>query len=273
MRDRAISGLDGRGYNQKNKSMRICLTSLALLAAAAGMAPAETAGRLATTVRADLRSGRLVRSAVPAPAPARTRPAPTRLPAPAALPAGTGEAGGEDSRKAAPRIADFDHIVEEAARSYSVDPLLVHSVIRVESNYNPIAVSPKGAAGLMQLIPATARRFGVADRFDVRENITAGVKYLKYLQEMFGDDRLALAAYNAGEGAVQRYKDIPPFRETEDYVQKVGRHYGEALQQQLKNKQGSGKAPLAAAAGPRVEPLRQLEVATDAEGRVILRTR
>jgi soluble lytic murein transglycosylase-like protein len=249
--------------------MRICLTSLALLAAAAGVAPGETAGRVSTTVRADIRSGRLVRSTVVAPVQSAARAATARPLAPGAVPAHEAESRG----KAAPRITDFDRIVEEAARSYSVDPLLVHSVIRVESNYNPVAVSPKGAAGLMQLIPATARRFGVANRFDVRENITAGVKYLKYLQEMFGDDRLALAAYNAGEGAVQRYKDIPPYRETEDYVLKVGKHYGEARKQQKKTKEGEDKAAVAAAAGPKVEPLRQLEVATDAEGRVILRTR
>jgi soluble lytic murein transglycosylase-like protein len=124
----------------------------------------------------------------------------------------------------------------------------------------------------MQLIPETARRFGASNRFDVRENITAGVKYLKYLQEMFKDDRLALAAYNAGEGAVQRYKDIPPYRETEDYVLKVGQHYGAARQEQ-KKKAVAAQAVEAVAAGPKVEPLRQLDVATDAEGRVLLRTR
>jgi len=104
-----------------------------------------------------------------------------------------------------------------------VDPLLVDSVIRVESNYNPLAVSPKGAEGLMQLIPATARRFGVTNSFDVKENIEAGVTYLKYLLDMFGDDRLAVAAYNAGESAVMRYGDVPPYRETMNYVSRVGK--------------------------------------------------
>ncbi len=259
MRDIAVSGPGRRGYNQKNKSMRICLTGMALLAAAAGMAPAGAAERVSTTVRADVRTGRLVRSTVAAPVQATLKPMPAREV--------SGKAG-----QAEARTTDFDGIVEEAARSQSVDPLLVHSVIRVESNYNPVAVSPKGAAGLMQLIPETARRFGASNRFNVRENIMAGVKYLKYLQEMFKDNRLALAAYNAGEGAVQRYKDIPPYRETADYVQKVGTRYGEARRKQQK-KESAAKAAEVAAAGPKPEPLRQLEVATDAEGRVILRTR
>lgn len=245
--------------------MRICLSWLVVLAAAAGSAAGETAVRVSTTVRADSRTGRLVRTAVVAPVQVASRQV-----APALVESRevTGVA-----QKAAARMADFDRIVDEAAQSYSVDPLLVHSVIRVESNYNPVAVSPKGAAGLMQLIPATARRFGVANRFDARENITAGVKYLKYLQEMFKDDRLALAAYNAGEGAVQRYKDIPPYRETEDYVLKVGRHYGEARRQQ-RQREGVGKAAAQSApAGPKEEPPRQLAVATDAEGRVLLGTK
>ena len=102
-------------------------------------------------------------------------------------------------------------------------------MIQVESDYNPYAVSPKGARGIMQLIPSTARRFGVASSFDAKENITAGVKYLKFLQETFtGGYRLALAAYNAGEGAVMKYRDIPPYPETEQYVWKVGKKLGDA---------------------------------------------
>ncbi len=159
-------------------------------------------------------------------------------------------------------------IVDQAAREHNVDPLLVHSVIRAESNYNPNAISPKGAEGLMQLIPATARRFGVVNSFDARENITAGVKYLKYLQDMFKDDRLALAAYNAGEGAVIKYGNIPPYRETEQYVYQVGKNYGEARRQQA-----SVKVAKVESAAPAAEPLRHLDVATDAEGRIILRTR
>ena len=106
-----------------------------------------------------------------------------------------------------------------------MDPLLVHSVIKQESNYNAYALSNKGAEGLMQLMPPTARMLGVSNSFDPRENIEAGVKYLKYLQGVFKDDRLALAAYNAGPGAVEKYKQVPPFKETQNYVDQVGKRY------------------------------------------------
>jgi len=120
-------------------------------------------------------------------------------------------------------------LVEAAAKRYDVDPLLVHSVIQVESNYNPYAVSPKGAQGLMQLMPATARRFGVRNSFDMKDNIEGGVRYLKYLSSLFPQDpRLTIAAYNAGEAAVWKYgNNIPPYRETEQYVYRVGKRYGQ----------------------------------------------
>ena len=114
--------------------------------------------------------------------------------------------------------------MDRIARQNQLSPQLVHSVIQVESNYDPNAVSPKGALGLMQLIPATARRFGVSDVFDPADNIQGGARYLKYLLELYkGDEALALAAYNAGEGAVSRYGGVPPFPETQDYVAKVRR--------------------------------------------------
>ena len=108
------------------------------------------------------------------------------------------------------------------ARQNQLPPQLIHSVIRVESNYDPYAVSPKGALGLMQLIPSTARRFGVSDVFDPADNIQGGARYLKYLLELYkGDNALALAAYNAGEGAVSRYGGVPPYPETRNYVTQV----------------------------------------------------
>ncbi len=171
---------------------------------------------------------------------------------------------------------DVNKVVEQTSRANDVDPLLVHSVIRAESNYNPVAVSPKGAMGLMQLMPGTARRFGAFNTFDVRQNIEAGVKYLRYLQGMFqGDDRLALAAYNAGEGAVLRYGNVPPYRETENYVYKVGKNYGEALKRQRPAPPAAepNTATGSGADTPAAEPLRQLEIARDAEGRIVLRTR
>ena len=124
--------------------------------------------------------------------------------------------------------ADLNAIVDKAARAHDVDPLLVHSMIKVESNYNVHAVSNKGAEGLMQLTPSTARMLGVSNSFDPQQNIEAGVKYLKYLKDLYKDERLALAAYNAGPGAVDKYKWIPPYAETENYVYQVGKRYGEA---------------------------------------------
>ncbi len=117
----------------------------------------------------------------------------------------------------------YEPLVAEAARLYSVDEGLLHSVIAVESAYNARAVSKKGAIGLMQLMPATAQRFGVRDIYDPAQNIHAGAKYLRHLLQQFNNDlRLALAAYNAGEQAVVRYGNrVPPFAETRLYVPKV----------------------------------------------------
>jgi soluble lytic murein transglycosylase-like protein len=123
---------------------------------------------------------------------------------------------------------EFAPLIERAARTHDLDPLLVDSVIRVESNYNAHAVSPKGAEGLMQLMPATARMLGVGNSFDPQENIEAGVRYLKRLKDLYQDDRLALAAYNAGPAAVEKFKWVPPYRETQNYVNEVGRRYGDA---------------------------------------------
>jgi soluble lytic murein transglycosylase-like protein len=125
-----------------------------------------------------------------------------------------------------PPSAEIAALVDDAARRNAIDPLLVQSVIQVESNYNPYAVSTAGARGLMQLMPGTARDLGVTNTFDPRQNIEAGVKYLKYLKDLYQDDRLALAAYNAGPGAVQKYRrEVPPYPETQDYVQRVGERY------------------------------------------------
>jgi soluble lytic murein transglycosylase-like protein len=119
-----------------------------------------------------------------------------------------------------------EKLVREAAERHQVDPALVRAVIETESNWNPAAVSRKGALGLMQLIPTTAQRFGVNDAFSPKQNVDAGVKYLKTLLERYnGNLDLALAAYNAGEGAVDRAHGIPSFRETRNYVQRVQEAY------------------------------------------------
>ena len=119
------------------------------------------------------------------------------------------------------------HLIRELARQYDIEPRLIQSIIRVESNFNPRAVSRAGALGLMQLMPATARRFNVEDPFNPRANVEGGIRYLKHLLRRFPSDlRLVLAAYNAGEYAVQRYRGIPPYPETQRYVKRVMALYG-----------------------------------------------
>jgi soluble lytic murein transglycosylase len=116
----------------------------------------------------------------------------------------------------------YDAHILAATSAFGVSADLVRAVIQVESEFDNLAVSSKGAQGLMQLMPFTARRFGVFDAFDPRQNIFGGVRYLRFLLDLFqGDVVLALAAYNAGENAVLRYKGVPPYRETRGYVQKV----------------------------------------------------
>lgn len=121
------------------------------------------------------------------------------------------------------KFSDYADLIKGAATETQVEAALLHAVIQVESAYNPRAVSPKGATGLMQLMPGTAERYGVQDRTDAVENIYGGARYLRDLLVMFNNDmELALAGYNAGENAVKRYGyQIPPYRETKDYVKKV----------------------------------------------------
>ena len=121
--------------------------------------------------------------------------------------------------------SQYNDIIVKAARHFDVDAALVSAVIKAESDYNPKTVSHKGARGLMQLMPATATRFGVTDSFDPTANIYAGTRYLRWLLKTFdGNADLAVAAYNAGEGNVWKYKGVPPFRETVNYIRRIARH-------------------------------------------------
>ena len=120
----------------------------------------------------------------------------------------------------------YDHIIRQAAQTHGVSEGLIKAVMHTESGFNSNARSPVGAQGLMQLMPATARRFNVSNAFDPQQNINAGAKYLAWLMKRFnGNTSLALAGYNAGEGNVAKYGGIPPFRETQDYVRRVTSRY------------------------------------------------
>jgi soluble lytic murein transglycosylase-like protein len=122
--------------------------------------------------------------------------------------------------------AQYDPIVQACAREFNVPADLIHSIIRAESAYDSRAVSPKGAAGLMQLMPETAAQYGVSDRFDPSDNIKGGVKYLKDLVKLFnGRTAEVLAAYNAGQEALKKFKGIPPYSETREYIRRVMASY------------------------------------------------
>jgi hypothetical protein len=150
-------------------------------------------------------------------------------------------------RRGSPRRGPrpYRPLIQKAALAHGVDAALVEAVMRVESAFNPRAVSHKGAQGLMQLMPHTATRFGVKNAFDPEQNILGGTRYLAWLLEQFGGDvSLACAAYNAGEKVVLRYGGIPPYRETREYVTKIARLLGN----------GEATPPTLAAAPPPAPP-------------------
>jgi len=133
---------------------------------------------------------------------------------------------GHDLGLSSRRRADFAVTIFKLAPAYGLDPKFVLEVVRAESNFDPRALSHKGAQGLMQLIPETARRFGVADPYEPIQNLHGGMAYLRWLLDHFdGDIELALAGYNAGERAVKRYGGVPPFTETRDYVRRILQRY------------------------------------------------
>lgn len=129
------------------------------------------------------------------------------------------QSGGTDG-DASLHATPYGEIIAAVSQAHGVDPMLVRALIQVESNYKPRARSPRGAMGLMQLMPSTAREYKVRNPFDPRANIEGGIRHLKTLIDRFGVE-LALAAYNAGEGAVKKFNGIPPYRETRNYVSKI----------------------------------------------------
>ena len=150
--------------------------------------------------------------------------------------------------------AAIDRYIDEAAARHHVDPNLVRALVKVESNFNPRAVSPKGAMGLMQLMPETARKYDVRNPFDAAQNVEAGVRHLKGLLENYGGDvSLSLAAYNAGEGAVQRSRGIPPYTETRNYVKRITTLMGS----------GPDRAAVSSLSIP-------IQVSRDARGRLVI---
>jgi soluble lytic murein transglycosylase-like protein len=123
----------------------------------------------------------------------------------------------------------YDHVVRKVAQKHGVEPDLIHAIIRAESNYDSFAVSEKGAMGLMQLMPATAKAYGVNNFYDPEENIEGGTKYLKDLIKLYdGKTNFVLAAYNAGQEAVKKYKGIPPYPETRNYIRRIQASYGKS---------------------------------------------
>lgn len=207
-----------------------CVFTLAGVSAASAEIVVMTSGRTVSvkahktsgdTIVLTLRSGgevtldrsiveKIVPDEVPHPEPEAAPPAATELPK---LPV--------TSRGAELRETIYGELISAAAQTHGVDPVLVQALIQVESNYQPRARSHKGAMGLMQLMPATAREYNVRNAYDPKANIDAGVRKLKSLIDKYRVFDLALAAYNAGEGAVERFKGIPPYRETQNYVTSI----------------------------------------------------
>lgn len=211
------------------KHLYLCLTALCVVAATASTASADivflSSGKTLSvkshslegeSIVLVLRSGGSVtcdRSLI-------SKILPDEVPHPEPV---AGEAAVEDEEGAQliPDTTPYAEIIMAVSAAHGVDPMLVRAVIQVESGYRPRARSPKGAMGLMQLMPATARAYKVHNPYEPKANIEAGIKHLKGLIDKMGGVALALAAYNAGEGAVKKFNGIPPYRETRNYVTKI----------------------------------------------------
>lgn len=162
---------------------------------------------------------------------------------------------------------ELSGLIDRIAQEQGIEAPLVHSVIQAESNYDATAISPKGALGIMQLIPSTAKRFGVSNVFDAEENIRGGVKYLRFLLNYYdGDYPKTIAAYNAGEGAVDKYHGVPPFSETRNYVIHVADKLKSAREKSPPPK------PVLLSAAVETETVRPIEASVGSDGRVYYRT-
>ena len=204
----------------KNVTQSLRGVLLVLLAMPFASQAETVTSRTTITVKADARTGRLVRSVVVSPKILSV-----------VEPASIGTISSAPTPNFPITAETLTQMIDEIAERNQVEPSLVHSVIKAESNYNPTALSPKGAQGLMQLIPSTARRFGVSNSFNVQENVEGGVKYLKFLIDLYHNDyKKVIAAYNAGEGAVSKYGGIPPYSETITYVYRVAKNLKTARQ-------------------------------------------
>jgi soluble lytic murein transglycosylase-like protein len=234
--------------------MRFCfriVVPAVLGALVLGAASPDGSQRRTSVVRPDLRTGKLVRSVIVTSKPVNQQ----RVAEIVVQPRVVSNAIASEPPTVDASLTGIDQAVDRIAAQHRLSPQLLHSVIQVESNYNPFAVSSKGAEGLMQLVPATARRFGVSNSFNPVENIQGGAKYLKYLLDLYGGDYpLALAAYNAGEGAVAKYGGVPPYTETQNYLILV--------RKQL-------EARKAAAAKPKVQGVRPADTAPASPAHIV----
>jgi len=169
-------------------------------------------------------------------------------------------------------VADenLNKMIDRISAEQGIEAPLVHSVIKAESNYSATALSPKGAQGMMQLIPSTAKRFGVSDAFDPQDNIKGGVRYLKFLLDYYqGDYPKAIAAYNAGEKAVDKYKGIPPFAETRNYVSQVSKNLKSEREKQKVAAKPVDPVPAPATT---TETYRPILASLGSDGRIYYRT-
>jgi soluble lytic murein transglycosylase-like protein len=188
----------------------------------------------------------------PSPSIATAQPAPSATTAqPVLLPAATAKPSQAVSQAASAANLDLDQVVREAAKRNRLDPDFVNSVIKAESNFKTRAVSPKGAQGLMQLMPATAAQLGVTDPFDAKANVEAGTAHLSALLDKYHDDPVkALAAYNAGAHRVKQYNGVPPYRETRAYIAKIVRDFNAKKRAEMKTAVAKTNAPSKPAAAP-----------------------